>query len=75
MSKMNGDRSRFQRNRKAGLLRRERSRATYTALKSAAAATRAASSDAEQSGGARGPLETLHPEKADVAAEPVRLQP
>ena len=33
MSKLNGDRARFQRLRKAGLLRRDRARAAYAAMK------------------------------------------
>ncbi len=42
MSKQNGDRSRFQRIRKATLVRRVRARAAHTALKMQAAAARAA---------------------------------
>jgi hypothetical protein len=41
MSKQNGDRSRFQRIRKATLLRRLRARATHIALKAQAVAAQA----------------------------------
>ena len=68
MSELNGDKARFQRLRKAGLLRRERARAAYAAMKRPSTADGAAS-NSEQTGGARGRLETLRPEKHEAAAE------
>lgn len=68
MSELNGDKARFQRLRKAGLRRRDRARAAYAAMTRQSAARRA-TSDGEQSGGARGRLETLHPAKHEAAAE------
>jgi hypothetical protein len=68
MSELNGDKARFQRLRKAGLLRRDRARAVYAALKRQSAASQRPR-DGEQSGGARGRLETLHPEKPEAPAE------
>ena len=67
MSELNGDKARFQRLRKAGLRRRDRARATYAELKRAAASQR--SSDNEQTGGARGRLRALRPEKRDSTAQ------
>jgi hypothetical protein len=68
MSELNGDKARFQRLRKAGLVRRERARAVHAAMKRQAAA-RHPPSNGEQSGGARGPLEMLHPEKQEALAD------
>lgn len=66
MSELNGDKARFQRLRKAGLLRREKARATWAEMKRRNVANRG-STDGEQTGGARGRLETLHPETRDEA--------
>jgi hypothetical protein len=66
MSELNGDKARFQRLRKAGLLRRDRARAAYAVMKRQAAASHA---DSEQSGGVRGRVATLHPEKRELVAE------
>ena len=68
MSGLNGDKARFQRLRQAGLRRRDRARAVHAGMKRQSAASQRPS-DSEQTGGARGPLETLHPEKHEVAAE------
>lgn len=48
MSRQNGDRSRFQRIRKAGLRRRERARTTHAMLNEQAAAARAAAAPEPQ---------------------------
>jgi hypothetical protein len=58
MSKLNGDKSRFQVRRKAGLLRRVRARQAHAALQAAAAAPPPAAGG-EQSGGVRGRATTL----------------
>ena len=58
MSKLNGDKARFQRLRKAGLLRRDRARAAFAVMKRPSTANPAAS-DSEQSGGVRGRVGTL----------------
>ena len=63
MSQLNGDKARFQRERKAGLLRRDKARAAYAEMKRPKVASQGA--DGEQTGGARGRLETLHPEKRE----------
>lgn len=68
MSERNGDRARFQRLRKAGLRRRDRSRATYAAMKLQAGASRSPR-DSEQSSEAGERLETLHPEQHEVVAK------
>lgn len=68
MSALNGDKARFQRLRKAGLLRRDRARAAYAAMKRQSVASQPPW-DSEQSGGGRGRLETLHPEKHEVVAD------
>jgi hypothetical protein len=68
MSELNGDKARFQRLRKAGLRRRDRARAAHAAMKRQLAASQPAG-DSGQSGGARGRLETLHPEKHEAVAE------
>ena len=65
MSQLNGDRARFQRLRKAGLVRRERARAVHAEMDRQAAASRAAV-DGEPAAGVPGRLEVLHPEKPDV---------
>ena len=60
MSKLNGDRARFQRLRKAGLLRRDRARAAYAVLKTQAAALQAAAIE---------PSGTPRPEKPEIVVE------
>ena len=55
MSALNGDRSRFQRLRKAGVHRRERARAAMAAMRLAAAPRAAASEDAGSGEGAEQP--------------------
>jgi hypothetical protein len=60
MSERNGDRARFQRLRRATLLRRERARAAHAALQTEAGADRDTSGGG-QSGGLRGRVATADP--------------
>jgi hypothetical protein len=65
MSEFNGDRARFQKERKAGLVRRERARAVHAEMKRQAAASQLPG-DSGPAGGAPGPLDASHPEKPVV---------
>ncbi|MBE3110979.1 MAG: hypothetical protein IMZ46_10785 [Acidobacteria bacterium] len=68
MSKLNGDKARFQRLRKAGLLRRQRARETWAAMQREATRIHPGS-DSERPGGVRGQAETLHPMMGGLVTE------
>lgn len=68
MSELNGDKARFQRLRKAGLLRRQRARKVWAAMQREATRIQFGS-NGEQSGGVRGRVETLHPMMGELVTE------
>jgi len=68
MSKLNGDKARFQRLRKAKLRRRERTREIRATIHSGATRIRPGS-DGERSGGVRGRVGTLRPTTEGSVAE------
>jgi hypothetical protein len=75
MSKLNGDKSRYQLRRKAGLRRRLRSREVQAAMQQASTHVRVGSdgdqsADGDQSGGVRGRVVgTLHPVRGGTVAD------
>ena len=59
MSELNGDKARFQRLRKKGVRRRQRTREAWAAIRGGAVGIHHGS-DSEQPGGVPGPLGNLH---------------
>jgi hypothetical protein len=68
MSERNGDKSRFQIRRKAGLRRRERARQAQLAMQDAASRVQRGP-DSEQAGGVRGRVAALHLVRGAQVAE------
>jgi len=60
MSELNGDKARFQRLRKKGVRRRQRTREAWAAIRGGAVGIHHHGSDSEQTASVPGPLGNLH---------------